>query len=88
MSKKKKVEQRVIPATNGIKMFFHCRECLNEYFRDKIADQSPADYSKLDVGFTDLGIQVWCRRHELNVAHIDFEGACHPANQARAEKAN
>jgi hypothetical protein len=28
-------------------------------------------------------LQIWCKRHESNVAHIDFEGANHPANQTR-----
>jgi hypothetical protein len=32
------------------------------------------DYTKLDVGFTNTGIQVWCRRHDANVVHVDFEG--------------
>ncbi len=32
------------------------------------------DYTKLDVGFTESGLQVWCRRHDTNVVHIDFEG--------------
>ena len=31
-------------------------------------------YSALDVGFTDRGLQVWCRRHQLNVVHVDFAG--------------
>ena len=31
------------------------------------------DYTKLDVGFTESGLQVWCRRHDTNVVHIDFE---------------
>ena len=36
--------------------------------------ESLQEYSKLDVGFTNIGLQVWCRRHEINVCHIDFEG--------------
>ncbi len=26
-----------------------------------------------EVGFTSLGIQIWCIRHNINVCHIDFE---------------
>ena len=37
----------------------------------------PAD---IDVGFTPVGIQVWCNRHQCNVVHIDFEGRSLPNN--------
>ena len=33
-----------------------------------------AEYMRFDVGFTAKGIQVWCRRHDANVVHIDFQG--------------
>ena len=36
---------------------------------------SLADYQRLDVGFTEFGIQVWCRRHDVNVVHVNFGGA-------------
>ena len=32
------------------------------------------DYGRLEAGFTDRGLQVWCVRHDLNVVHIDFKG--------------
>lgn len=41
---------------------------------------SPRDWVRLEVGWTDLGLEVWCIRHEINVIHVDFEGATHPAN--------
>lgn len=44
---------------------------------------SPSKYARISVGFTELGIQVWCVRHDVNVIHIDFEGRRHPANQSR-----
>lgn len=34
----------------------------------------------LRVSFTDVGLQVWCLRHNCNVIHIDFEGRKHPAS--------
>ena len=40
---------------------------------------SPQTWSQLEIGWTRLGIQVWCRRHELNILHMDFEGHKHPA---------
>lgn len=60
---------------NNIKRFFHCRKCLDE----KPIDQSPRDWAQLEVGFTIAGIQVWCKRHECNVCHVDFQGYKHPA---------
>jgi hypothetical protein len=28
----------------------------------------------LEVGWTPKGLQVWCKRCERNVLHLDFEG--------------
>lgn len=64
--------------------YLHCRKCLNEVL-EKAPDargESPATYSRLDVGFTPVGLQVFCRRHNINVVHIDFQGQTHPANLA------
>lgn len=63
-----------ITPNREIQMFFHCKECMNE-LPEKT---SPQDYQQLEVGWTDEGLQVWCRRHDLNIIHIDFEGHCHP----------
>ena len=57
--------------TNEILMFIHCKLCLDE----RPSDLSPREYAELEVGFTTPGIQIWCRRHEVNVMDIDFEGA-------------
>jgi len=72
---------RPIPLTNEIKMFFHCALCLAE----KPADVTPSDWAQLETGWTRLGLQVWCKRHDCNVAHVDFEGAKHPANLKRQD---
>lgn len=69
---------REIPNTNEIQLFLHCRKCLEE----KPEYISPSDYSDLEVGWTQCGIQVWCKRHDVNIIHIDFEGKRHPANLA------
>lgn len=73
--------ERDIPNTLEIGLFFHCQLCL----KSLPEEQSPRDWAQLEVGFTPLGIQVWCKRHECNVAHIDFEGQRHPANLDRKE---
>ena len=55
---------------NCINNFFVCRFCYEE----KPRGISTANYSRLHVGFTSKGLQVWCARHETNVIHLDFEG--------------
>lgn len=67
---------RPIPNTNEIKAYLHCAMCLKE----RPEDVSPRDAQFISVGWTPLGIQVWCNIHESNVLHIDFEGQKHPAN--------
>jgi hypothetical protein len=52
-----------------------CAKCADEYTSGATDAASLRDYSRVDVGFTDQGIQVWCRRHDLNVVHVDFEDA-------------
>jgi len=56
--------------TNDIKMFFHCKDCLN----DKPDDASPQEWSRLEVGWTVKGLQVWCIRHCHDVITLDFQG--------------
>lgn len=68
--------ERNIPAANSITAFMHCRRCMDEL----PVGQSPRTFAALEVGFTAMGVQVWCKRHEINVMHIDFEGQRHPAN--------
>lgn len=72
-------------ALNEIKAFIHCGLCLAEWKGStKISSKlSPRDYSKLEAGWTKLGLQLWCKRHECNIMHIDFEGIAHPANTTR-----
>ncbi len=65
-----------IPNGLSIVSHLHCGKCLAECPNGT----SPAEYSALDVGFTGIGLQVWCQRHKCNVVHIDFQGQRHPAN--------
>jgi len=67
---------RKIPVTNKIVMFLHCKKCIKEL----PGGQSPRDYAAIEIGWTKLGLQAWCRRHEKNILHVDFEGQKHPAS--------
>ncbi len=74
---KTREEQKDCPSwDNEIRMYLHCAECLDEL----PVGESPKSWARLNVGWTVLGIQVWCVRHEKNVLHVDFEGQKHPAN--------
>ena len=64
------------PDGNEIVMFFHCAKCLNEM----PPDISPRDWARLEAGWTEVGFQVWCKRHECNMINMDFEGQKHPAD--------
>ena len=57
-----------------IKMFFHCALCMEELPEG----MSPQEYSITESGWTIQGFQVWCRRHNANIIHMDFEGHKHP----------
>ena len=59
---------------NRITQHVVCAKCEEEYLCGLTDSSSLQDYTKLDVGFTCIGIQVWCRRHHANVVHVDFEG--------------
>ncbi len=67
-----------VPAISCITAYFHCGNCLS----DRPADISPAQWVRLEAGFTPAGLQVRCQRCDLNIVHIDFEGQQHPANTA------
>ena len=58
---------------NEIKKPIICVKCSNEFSSGSTDNKSLQAYSNLDVGFTDRGLQIWCRRHEVNVCHLKFE---------------
>lgn len=66
-------------------MFIHCGLCLDEWKRniEIRTKQSPKDYQQIQAGWTKRGLQIWCKRHDCNIMHIDFEKQKHPANTAR-----
>lgn len=67
---------RTISGGYEIVAFFHCGKCLAE----KPDNTSPREWAALEVGWTPIGLQVWRKRHEVNVCHVDFQGQKHPAN--------
>lgn len=60
---------------NEITGYIHCAKCLD----DCPDEYSPRLWMDLEVGWTVNGFQVWCKRHDCNVLHVDFEGVVHPA---------
>lgn len=56
---------------NHIIQYFHCKQCLDELPED----MTPQAYSHNEVGFTEVGFQVRCIRHDMNIAHFDLQGA-------------
>ncbi len=71
---------RDITNDNDIFAYLHCGKCLEE-LPEGI---SPAEWSQTQAGWTPIGLQIWCNRHNCNVLHIDFEGQQHPANDTRS----
>ena len=59
---------------NGIEQNIICSKCETEFLLGSTDSRSLQNYSRLDIGFTSIGVQVWCRRHDANVVHIDFAG--------------
>ena len=68
----------------SITQYVVCSKCADE-LATLSPPQSLQDYATMDVGFTDYGIQVWCRRHKANIVHIDFQGKKLPADFRRLE---
>jgi hypothetical protein len=52
-----------------------CAKCADEVASGAAGAVSMRDYGRLEAGFTERGLQVWCMRHDLNVVHVDFAGA-------------
>lgn len=66
------------PISNELEIaqFFHCSYCA----KSVPPGESLQSFSQLSVGWTHVGLQVWCDRHNANVIHIDFQGQKHPGN--------
>jgi hypothetical protein len=53
---------------NGIVAYFYCKKCQEEM----PSVTSTKDWSRLSVGWTKAGIQVWCDRHDCDIMSLDF----------------
>lgn len=54
-------------------MVFNCRMCQEEYLDGKYGrNKSMEEMARIVVGRTKTGIQVWCVRHDMNIADIDL----------------
>jgi len=76
---------KIIESDNKIQSYFHCGLCVKESLeiiskKEFKKGQSPRDFVQLEIGWTKIGIQIWCKKHDCNVIHLDFEGHQHPAN--------
>jgi len=74
-------QEIIVELTNklSIGLYLQCALCLEE-IPDGV---SPEEFAEQSVGWTELGLQVWCSRHKCNIVHIDFEGQTHPADTSR-----
>lgn len=73
---------------NRIQQFMHCSKCIEEldtlqresivnvvaHEDEKYLSMSPREFAKVEVGFTKEGFQIWCKRHEENIADFDLMG--------------
>ena len=55
---------------NVIRQFMHCRNCIENLPKGI----SPRDWAEIECGWTPHGFQVWCKRCEKNIMHIDLKG--------------
>jgi hypothetical protein len=51
-----------------IKRYFHCAKCMEE----RPDGVSPREYGNYEVGLTDFGLEVWCKRHDEEVIYINL----------------
>lgn len=58
---------QVVVTMKQIKFYFHCRKCLEEL----PVGWSPQEYALIEIGITETGIQVWCRRHDIEITHLE-----------------
>ena len=81
-----KYAEEYLTAGNEIGFYLHCGLCLEDIKTGASGPVTPAEYARLNIGYTHAGLQIWCVRHDVNVAHVDFEGQQHPANIERRAK--
>ena len=73
----RRLKERIIADADARELVeeFVCERCAEEFERRRgefLPTATFHDYQALEVGLTEHGIQVWCRRHERNVVHLDL----------------
>ncbi len=66
---------------SAIQLYCACRNCE----KTRPRKMSRCEYSRLDIGMTATGLQVWCRRCELEVGHFTPEALRSQLGDARCE---
>jgi len=51
---------------NEIVAFYHCGKCVAEMPEHLVAHE----WQFVEVGATEQGIQVWCKRHDMEIIHL------------------
>jgi hypothetical protein len=67
-----------------IDMYFHCRKCLEE----KHHTISVKDYCRISVGKNKAGIQMWCDRHDMEIAFFPYDWKNSPVKICKCELCN
>ncbi len=52
-----------------IQQYFHCNSCMPQ----RPEDVSPAEWARINVGWTVKGLQVWCVRCHKSIINLDFK---------------
>lgn len=51
--------------------WLHCKQCEAEW-RERGGMSMAVQHERLSIGRTPIGLQVWCRVHNRNVAHFAY----------------
>lgn len=62
--------EEVVEAEDG-NVYFNCTKCLEELPRNT----SPKEYARQQLSITKEGLQLWCNRHDMNIALIRLRAA-------------
>ena len=54
--------------SNRVKKYWHCEKCMYE----KPDGVSPREYGNYEIGMTDYGLEIWCKRHDVRVTHMNL----------------
>jgi len=51
-----------------VREYWHCATCMDE----RPDGVSPREFGNYEVGMTDYGLEVWCKRHDRLVSYINL----------------